>query len=200
MLLECFSHVAGSSTQLAQYCINVTSMPPNVARKLQKVSCRMSAESLKKNKQKTGTRISASQDFQPRAKFRSRAEFGVAKSCPPERYAMPNFGPVPNSALHVACDAEFWRRMLNLASHIKIRRRDHKSRAEFRRRGPSGRDQVGCASSRLDHSLKFYVICGGCASSRLIHSPFFAIFGRASCQIYSKKYEKIHKIGLFRTL
>ena len=27
----------------------------------------------------------------------------------------------------------------------------------------------GCASSRLDHGLKFYVIRGGCASSRLIH-------------------------------
>ena len=27
----------------------------------------------------------------------------------------------------------------------------------------------GCASSRLDHGLKFYVIQGGCASSRLIH-------------------------------
>ena len=26
----------------------------------------------------------------------------------------------------------------------------------------------GCASSRLDHGLKFYVIWGGCASSRLI--------------------------------
>ena len=26
----------------------------------------------------------------------------------------------------------------------------------------------GCASSRLDHGLKFYVIQGGCASSRLI--------------------------------
>ena len=26
----------------------------------------------------------------------------------------------------------------------------------------------GCASSRLDHGLKFYVIRGGCASSRLI--------------------------------
>ena len=26
----------------------------------------------------------------------------------------------------------------------------------------------GCASSRLDHSLKFHVIQGGCASSRLI--------------------------------
>ena len=26
----------------------------------------------------------------------------------------------------------------------------------------------GCASSRLDHGLKFYVIPGGCASSRLI--------------------------------
>ena len=25
----------------------------------------------------------------------------------------------------------------------------------------------GCASSRLDHGLKFYVIQGGCASSRL---------------------------------
>ena len=29
--------------------------------------------------------------------------------------------------------------------------------------------QGGCASSRLDHGLKFYVIQGGCASSRLIH-------------------------------
>ena len=28
--------------------------------------------------------------------------------------------------------------------------------------------QGGCASSRLDHGLKFYVIQGGCASSRLI--------------------------------
>ena len=27
----------------------------------------------------------------------------------------------------------------------------------------------GCASSRLDHGLKFYAIRGGCASSRLIH-------------------------------
>ena len=27
----------------------------------------------------------------------------------------------------------------------------------------------GCASSRLDHGLKFYVTRGGCASSRLIH-------------------------------
>ena len=27
----------------------------------------------------------------------------------------------------------------------------------------------GCASSQLDHGLKFYVIWGGCASSRLIH-------------------------------
>ena len=27
----------------------------------------------------------------------------------------------------------------------------------------------GCASSRLDHGLKFYVIWGGCASSRLIN-------------------------------
>ena len=27
----------------------------------------------------------------------------------------------------------------------------------------------GCASSRLDHGLEFYVIQGGCASSRLIH-------------------------------
>ena len=27
----------------------------------------------------------------------------------------------------------------------------------------------GCASSRLDLGLKFYVIWGGCASSRLIH-------------------------------
>ena len=27
----------------------------------------------------------------------------------------------------------------------------------------------GCASSRLDRGLKFYVIQGGCASSRLIH-------------------------------
>ena len=26
----------------------------------------------------------------------------------------------------------------------------------------------GCASSRLDHGLKFYVTRGGCASSRLI--------------------------------
>ena len=26
----------------------------------------------------------------------------------------------------------------------------------------------GCASSRLEHGLKFYVIRGGCASSRLI--------------------------------
>ena len=29
--------------------------------------------------------------------------------------------------------------------------------------------QGGCASSRLDHGLKFYVIPGGCASSRLIN-------------------------------
>ena len=29
--------------------------------------------------------------------------------------------------------------------------------------------QGGCASSRLDHGLKFYVIQGGCASSRLIN-------------------------------
>ena len=29
--------------------------------------------------------------------------------------------------------------------------------------------QGGCASSRLDHGLKFYVVRGGCASSRLIH-------------------------------
>ena len=28
--------------------------------------------------------------------------------------------------------------------------------------------QGGCASTRLDHGLKFYVIRGGCASSRLI--------------------------------
>ena len=27
----------------------------------------------------------------------------------------------------------------------------------------------GCAGSRLDHGLKFYIIQGGCASSRLIH-------------------------------
>ena len=27
----------------------------------------------------------------------------------------------------------------------------------------------GCASSRLDHGLKFYVIQGGCASSRFIN-------------------------------
>ena len=27
----------------------------------------------------------------------------------------------------------------------------------------------GCASSRLDHGMKFYVIQGGCASSRLIN-------------------------------
>ena len=30
-------------------------------------------------------------------------------------------------------------------------------------------DLGGCASSRLDHGLKFYVIRGGCASSRLVH-------------------------------
>ena len=60
--------------------------------------------------------------------------FAVPNSAPP----VPNLGPVPNSALHITCDAEFWRRMLNSASHVKIRRRDHKSRAEFRRRGPSG--------------------------------------------------------------
>ena len=29
--------------------------------------------------------------------------------------------------------------------------------------------QGGCASSRLDHGLNFYVNRGGCASSRLIH-------------------------------
>ena len=29
--------------------------------------------------------------------------------------------------------------------------------------------QGGCASSRLDHGLKFDVTRGGCASSRLIH-------------------------------
>ena len=29
--------------------------------------------------------------------------------------------------------------------------------------------QGGCASSRLDHGLKFYVIRGGCAGSRLIN-------------------------------
>ena len=29
--------------------------------------------------------------------------------------------------------------------------------------------QGGCASSRLDHALEFYVIWGGCASRRLIH-------------------------------
>ena len=44
----------------------------------------------------------------------------------------------------------------------------------------------GCASSRLDHGLKFYVIQGGCASSRLIHGAFPAIFGRASGQIFRK--------------
>ena len=46
----------------------------------------------------------------------------------------------------------------------------------------------GCASSRLDHGLKFYVIQGGCAGSRLIHGFFFAIFGRASGQIIKKNW------------
>ena len=49
----------------------------------------------------------------------------------------------------------------------------------------------GCASSQLDHGLKFYGIQGGCASSQLISGFFFAIFGRASGQIDSKKYKKM---------
>ena len=44
----------------------------------------------------------------------------------------------------------------------------HSSGASFPGFGLPG----GCASSRLDHGLKFYVIWGGCASSRLI-SEFF---------------------------
>ena len=54
-------------------------------------------------------------------------------------------------------------------------------------------DLGGCASSRLDHGLKFYGIRGGCASSRLIHGFLFAIFGRASGQIYSKNSKNIDK-------
>ena len=34
----------------------------------------------------------------------------------------------------------------------------------------------GCASSRLDHGLRFYVIWGGCASSRLIQTVLYRFF------------------------
>ena len=43
-----------------------------------------------------------------------------------------------------------------------------KKHAVSKSAGSAASTKGGCASSRLDHGLKFYVIWGGCASSRLI--------------------------------
>ena len=48
--------------------------------------------------------------------------------------------------------------------------------------------QGGCASSRLDHGLKFYVIRGGCASSGLI-SEF------SDCAVAKTHILQILKLG-----
>ena len=51
----------------------------------------------------------------------------------------------------------------------------------------------GCASSRLDHGLKFYVMRGGCASSRLISGSPASIIPKNDQKIV-KKYRKIASV------
>ena len=55
----------------------------------------------------------------------------------------------------------------------------------------------GCASSRLDHGLKFYVIQGGCASSRLISE--FSDCARFGCsQRLEQHLEGPHLVLVFK--
>ena len=50
-----------------------------------------------------------------------------------------------------------------------LARPKHAKKAVIQSAASAASAKGGCASSRLDHSLKFYVIRGGCGSSRLIH-------------------------------
>ena len=156
----------GNSTALAQFCTNVASMPPNVARTLQDVHCRMSAESLKTQTKTRHQEFGAAAvpvpcQIQVPCQIRRCKKLSSRASCDAEFFAVPNSappvpysGPVPNLASHITCDAKFWRRISNSASHIQIRRRDHKSRAEFRRRGPSGLQLEGSSRQgpRIRHN------------------------------------------------
>ena len=63
--------------------------------------------------------------------------------------------------------------------------KNYEKKAVIQSAASAASTQGGCASSRLDHGLKFYVIPGGCAGSRLIsefldcvHFVLAAVFAR----------------------